>query len=379
MAEHYDVAVVGRGIVGLAHAYAAVQTGRSVIVIDREPAARGASIRNFGFVTVTGQRRGEMWRLARRARDIWAEIAPQADIAIDQRGLLQLAQRPEGVAILEAFLETEMGDGCELLTSKEARARFQLDGFADVEAVLASPHELRIEPRLAVPLFAAWLAERWNVAFKRAAVIECVPGGVITSNGTLTADRIFICPGDDTTGLYPAVMARHRVERCKLQMLRIGASGYKLPRPIMSDLSLVRYEGFAELDAAAPLRARLRAEHGALLDAGVHLIAVQSADGSLVVGDSHEYDPSPDPYQRQAIDDLILTAFRETLPGFAGEITERWTGTYAWSPQHPWFTEEVEQGVHLTVVTCGAGMSTGFAIGEQVVANALGETLREVA
>ena len=47
-----------------------------------------------------------------------------------------------------------------------------------------------------------------------------------------------------------------------------------------------------------------------------HLIAVQAADRSLVVGDSHEYDLSPDPYQRKHIDDLILTAFAETLPGF---------------------------------------------------------------
>lgn len=379
MPEHHDVAVVGRGILGLAHAYAAARSGRSVIVVDREPAARGASIRNFGFVTVTGQARGEMWRLARRTRDIWAEVAPQAGIAIDQQGLFQLAQRAEGVAVLEAFRETEMGEACELMTGAAARARFGLEGFADVAAVLASPHELRIEPRLALPALAAWLTERFDVRFRRAAVIECAPGGVITAEGTLTADQIFVCPGDDTTGLFLEAMTRHRVQRCKLQMLRIAASGRTLPRPVMSDLSLVRYEGFAALDAAQPLRERLKREHGALLEAGVHLIAVQSANGSLVVGDSHEYGESPDPYQRKAIDDLILTAFHETLPGFAGAITERWTGTYAWSPDRPWFTEEVTNGVHLSVVTSGAGMSTGFAIGEQVVGQALGLKPGEVA
>lgn len=49
-----DLAVVGAGIVGLAHALAATRAGLSVVVIDREARANGASIRNFGFVAVTG-------------------------------------------------------------------------------------------------------------------------------------------------------------------------------------------------------------------------------------------------------------------------------------------------------------------------------------
>lgn len=378
MPNHYDVAVVGRGIVGLAHALAAARTGARVAVIDREPAARGASIRNFGFVTVSGQARGEMWSLARRSRDVWAEAAPEAGISIDQRGLLQLAQRREGVDVLEAFLATEMGEGCELLTPDAARARFGLAGFGDLSAVMASPHELRVEPRLALPALAEWLAVRWGVEYQRATVIDCVPGIVCTAIGDIHAERIFICPGDDVTGLFPDVMARRGVTRCKLQMLRTAPTGLVLPAPVMSDLSLIRYEGFAALAAAQPLRERLQAEHGALLDAGVHLIAVQSADGSLVVGDSHEYDAAPDPYQRRAIDELILAALRETLPGFDAPIVEHWTGTYAWAPDSNWFSEEVLPGVHLTVVTCGAGMSTGFAIGEQVVAAAMAGAAKEM-
>ena len=39
-----------------------------VVVIDRDAQANGASVRNFGFVTVTGQARGEVWRRARRVQ-----------------------------------------------------------------------------------------------------------------------------------------------------------------------------------------------------------------------------------------------------------------------------------------------------------------------
>ncbi len=57
-----------------------------------------------------------------------------------------------------------------------------------------------------------------------------------------------------------------------------------------------RYAGFADLPEAAPLKARVAAEQPDMLANGVHLIVVQSADGSLVVGDSHHYARTPDPF-----------------------------------------------------------------------------------
>jgi glycine/D-amino acid oxidase-like deaminating enzyme len=74
----YDLAVVGAGILGLAHAVAAARRGLQVVVLERDAQANGASIRNFGFVTVTGQQARDCWRMARRSRDAWAGIAPKA-------------------------------------------------------------------------------------------------------------------------------------------------------------------------------------------------------------------------------------------------------------------------------------------------------------
>lgn len=380
MLPHYDVAVVGRGIVGLAHAYAAARAGLTVAVVDREPEARGASIRNFGFVTVTGQQRGEMWGLARRARDVWAEVAPRAGIAIDQTGLTVLAHRAEAEAVIDAFLQTEMAEGCERLTPAELADRMDCSGMAPFRAALSSSHELRVEPRLAIPALAAWLKRDWSVDFLPAATVTgCETGVLSTSRGDVRAAQIFICSGDDLSGLFPEVLARHGVQKCKLQMLRLAPSGRALETPVMADLSLARYEGYAALPEAQPLAKRLREERGAMLDAGVHLIAVQAADGSLVVGDSHDYGVSPDPFQRREIDQLMLSAMQESLPGHAAPVIERWIGFYAWSAQHPWFTEEVKPGVHMTVVTCGAGMSTGFAIGERVVSAATNISIKGAA
>jgi hypothetical protein len=92
----FDLAVIGGGVLGLAHAYVAAKAGKRVAVIERDVRANGASIRNFGFITVTGQERGESWRLARRTRDIWAAVAVEAGLRIEQRGLYLTARSADG-------------------------------------------------------------------------------------------------------------------------------------------------------------------------------------------------------------------------------------------------------------------------------------------
>ncbi len=120
--HQFDLAIVGAGIAGLAHALAASRRGLRVVVIDRDAQANGASVRNFGFVTVSGQERGQVWRRAMRSRDIWLEVAGPAGIDIIQRGTVVVARRQEARAVVEAFLLTEMGGGCRLL-EPEAIAR----------------------------------------------------------------------------------------------------------------------------------------------------------------------------------------------------------------------------------------------------------------
>src|SRR5580692_4858108 len=117
----FDPAVIGGGVIGLAHAYVAARAGRRVAVIERDVRANGASIRNFGFITVTGQERGDSWRLARRTRDVWAEVTAGAGLSIEQHGLYLMARSAEAVAVIEAFLKTEMGEGCRILAPEEFR------------------------------------------------------------------------------------------------------------------------------------------------------------------------------------------------------------------------------------------------------------------
>ncbi|MFS9605306.1 FAD-dependent oxidoreductase, partial [Klebsiella pneumoniae] len=73
-----DVAIVGAGILGLAHAAAAVKRGLRVTVFERSDIAVGASIRNFGQMLVTGQPPGIMLDLARESRALYLDWADKA-------------------------------------------------------------------------------------------------------------------------------------------------------------------------------------------------------------------------------------------------------------------------------------------------------------
>ena len=60
------------------HAVLARRHGYAVTQLEREQAGRGASVRNFGLVWVSGRRAGPELALALRARELWAEIAEGA-------------------------------------------------------------------------------------------------------------------------------------------------------------------------------------------------------------------------------------------------------------------------------------------------------------
>jgi len=371
--QSYDLAVVGGGIIGLAHAYMAARAGKRVVVIERHPRANGASIRNFGFVTVTGQQRGESWQLARRTRDIWAQIAPQAGIRIEHQGLILTARSAEAIAVIEAFLATEMGEGCRLLSPAQCRAVIPGIGGADLAGALHSPHEIRVESRHAIALLTDWLARCHAVTFLTETVVfDAKPPRLVTSRGVVAAGAVVVCPGDDYATLYPELIARHGLRRCRLSMLKLADPGYRLPTAIMSDLSLIRYRGYGALPEARALEARLRGAQPRHFDNGVHLIVAQGADGGLIVGDSHHYADLPPPFAPASAEADILDEFTRAFGHAPPLVLERWTGVYAvpaeGDPRNV-LIDTPEPNVRLVIVTSGTGASTGFAIAEGVIAD----------
>ena len=370
----YDLAVIGGGVIGLAHAITAARRGKRVVLIERDPRANGASIRNFGFITVTGQERGQSWALARRTRDVWHEIAPLAGIAIEHRGLLLSARSPQAIALIEAFLATEMGEGCRLLTADAFRSVTGGFGGDDLHGALYSPHEIRVESRHAIPQLARWAQDRLGVTMLTQTVaFSSLPPTIETSRGTIHAEQVVVCPGDDFSTLWPDRIAAYNLRRCRLSMLRLADPGMRLPAALMSDLSLTRYAGYAALPEAAALKAKLLAEAPRHYANGVHLIVAQGADGSLIVGDSHHYDDLPGPFAPATAEDDILNEYARAFGRAAPPVLERWVGTYASSDDRTFLVDTPADNVRLVIITGGTGASTSFGIAEHVLNELMGE------
>jgi len=271
--------------------------------------------------------------------------------------------------MLESFAAGPMGEGCVVRNAAATRAHLPCVSDS-ILGSLASPHELRVEPREAIPRLAAWLEERFGVTFRWGVTVQHVEeGSVHVAGERIDAEAIVVAPGANIAALHPAIASEVKLRHCQLQMLRLraGSSAVRLPETVMSDLSLLRYAGFAAEGGAAALRAKLEAQCGRQLAEGVHLIVAQGADGSLVVGDSHHYSDAPDGFAAAPVEALMLRELGAVLdvPGF--EILERWLGSYPVADEHPVLVRALGPRTRLVSVTGGIGMSTGFALGEESI------------
>jgi hypothetical protein len=86
------------------------------------------------------------------------------------------------------------------------------------------------------------------------------------------------------------------------------------------------------------------------------------------VGDSHHYGPAPVIFGDERVSELLLEEYEAVTGQRPPRIRERWTGTYSVADRGPTFIEAPTPQTRLVMVTSGIGASTGFAIGEQVIA-----------
>ena len=107
------------------HAVLARRHGYAVTQLEREPAGRGASVRNFGLVWVSGRRAGPELALALRARELWEEIAEAAPgTGFRPAGSLTIATSEAELAVMReaVALPDAKQREFELLTADEVRS-----------------------------------------------------------------------------------------------------------------------------------------------------------------------------------------------------------------------------------------------------------------
>lgn len=363
-----DVAVVGAGIVGLAHAWSAAKRGLRVAVLERSARAEGASIRNFGMIWPVGQPDAR-YESALRSRAAWLELGREAGLWVRESGSLHLAHRIDELAVMEEAAQAWRSRGARMRTADETCASAPGARPHGLLAALWSPAELAVDPREAVARLAAWLAEKFGVDFRFGAAVSYVESGrLLCADGTeVRAERIFACPGAELDRLFPRLLsAETGLRLSKLQMLRTGVQpdGFELGPHLASGLTLRHYESFRDCASLPQLARRIAAESPQLDRWGIHVMAAQNQRGEVILGDSHEYDEAITPFDQVAIDECILQELRRLIRLPDWTLAERWHGVYV---KHPGgvFRAEAAPGVQVVVGTGGAGMTLSFALAEE--------------
>jgi FAD dependent oxidoreductase TIGR03364 len=378
--ESGRVVIVGGGILGTMHAVLARRQGYAVTQLEREPAGRGASVRNFGLVWVSGRRAGPELSLALRARALWAEIAEGAPgTGFRPAGSLTIATGEAELAVMReaAALPDAKQREFELLSADEVRSvnpalRGEFLGGLHCRA------DAIVEPRVALPALRASLrgpSYEWRPGLE---AVEVAPHGVRDSRGSWhRGDLVVLCTGANFTGVAGPHLAASGalasapsaagdepmgLRRVRLQMLQTLPFEGKLTTSLADGDSLRYYPAYD-----MPARLTLPPQAAVAAASRSQLLLVQRLDGSLTIGDTHEYDePFGFDVDETAYDHLLARA--SALLGVPlPRVQRRWAGVYSEVVGTPalYHRSEVAPGVVLVTGPGGRGMTCSPAIAEE--------------
>lgn len=370
--NEFDIAIVGAGIVGLAHAYLAAKSGLRVVVFERNPAASGASIRNFGMIWPIGQPAGRLYQTALRSREIWLDILRESGLPYQPTGSLHAAYRADEAAVGSEFAAKarDLGYDCAWLGAREAANHSAALNPEGLLGALWSPVELTVDPRLVIGRLPSFLAERYGVEFHFNTAVQEVAIPVVTAGGQTWHAKIFVlATGDDFQTLFPETLAGFGLTRSKLQMLRtaVQPAGWQLGPSLAFGLSFRHYPAFGICESLPALKARIAEETPEFDRWGIHVMVSATADGALTLGDSHQYGSSVDIFDRSEINKLILDFAHQHLRLPVFEIAQMWHGVYAKHPEEPYIRYSPAPCVHGVIVTSGIGMTLSFGLAEQTL------------
>lgn len=368
---HYDVAVVGAGIIGLAHAYYLARRGLRVLVLERHARAQGASVRNFGMIWPIGQPLGPLYELARRSRELWLEVLAGSGLWHRECGSLHLAYHEDEAQVLHEFVAVA-DRPCELWTPARVAACAPAVEQVGLRAAMWSPLELAVDPRQVIAELPTWLARSLGVDFAFGTpVLGYDMPRIVTPDGDRHARRLLLCTGADFRDLAPAAFADSGLVPVKLQMMRSQPFGdrFRLGTHLAAGLTLRHYASFAHCPTLPALARRLDAELPEYGRYGIHVLVSQNGRGELTIGDSHEYGDRIEPFDNPRIDELILAYLRSFLTVPDLRIAARWHGIYVKHPTAAYVVVHVGSDVLAVTGLGGAGMTLSFGLAEQVVSD----------
>jgi len=365
------VVIAGGGVLGTMHAVAARRRGFEVVQLEREAEARGASVRNFGLVWVSGREAGPELDLALRARELWSELGAEVPgLGFRAAGSLTLATGDAELALLKEAVTRPDAErrGFELLDPAAVRAvnpalRGEFAGglYGRLDGI--------VEPRQVLPALRGHLAGDGYQWLPGREVTEIAPNAVRDHTGAWhRGDLVVLCLGaahTGVTGRYLVQAGVSPVRRVRLQMMQTEPLGGRITTALADGDSLRYYPAYD-----LPGRAQLPPQAAAAERVRAQLLLVQRADGGLTIGDTHEYaEPFGFDLDEDAYD--YLRARAEALLGAPiPRVQRRWAGVYsevgpAAAGHALYHRSEVEPGVVLVTGPGGRGMTCSPAIAEE--------------
>ena len=142
----FDDAVIGAGIIGLAHAYH-LAVPRRVAVFERRTQAEGRIGVNFGMIWPIGQPAGPARELALRSREIWLDVARASGLWSNRAARCTVFHDDEWQVLREFAEGFAAGLNVELVAASRARSlspRLELTGL---RGALWSPTEICVDAR----------------------------------------------------------------------------------------------------------------------------------------------------------------------------------------------------------------------------------------
>ena len=376
MNSTYDLIVVGGGVLGTFHAYYAAQKGLRVLVVERDKQPSSATVRNFGQVVPSGM--NTKWQnYGRESLQVYKEIQAKFDISVRNNGSVYLASNEEELTLLEELYHINRGNGyaSHLLTKTECLDRYAGIRASYVKGGLFFPEEVTVEPRTMIHRLQQYMTETIGVVFAyQTLVVHCEQANdqveITTAKGEmLTASKVMICCGAEFKTLFPSVFEQSDMEVTKLQMMQTVAQpgSYQLKGSILTGLSIRRYEAFQECPSYQAIKAR-EDQNSLEKKWGVHILFKQATDGSIIIGDSHEYADAAHSDDlgfdiKQEINTFMLEEAQKIFELPTYEIRDTWFGTYAQGKNIDIFNTVIGENIHIVTGIGGKGMtgSAGYA------------------
>jgi len=356
-------------VLGTMHAYTARQHGHEVVHLEREAGPRGASVRNFGLVWVSGRAAGAELELAQRARDLWGEIgAKVAGVGFRPRGSLTIVRTEAELKVAEhaAAGPDAAARGFELLDADAVRkANPALHG--EFLGGLLCTRDGSVEPRLVPGAVREHLLAGGSYTYLPGRqAVELADGAVRDHTGEWhRGDLVVLATGAALTGIAGDHLSAAPIRRCRLQMMQTAPLGEELTTSVADGDSFRYYPAYRDADLAALGEQRpIAAEHR------MQLLMVQRADGGLTIGDTHAYD-EPFPFD---VDEAPYDHLREVAQELLGRplppVVRRWAGVYSETTDGELYHRStVRPGVIAVTAPGGRGMTWSPGIAEQTFQN----------